>query len=106
MSNDKRKSDRETHDKAIGKKHQSTGWIKKISIVFLSCVLALTLATPMLHAEDLEIGPAIVGQPVRAVKPPIVNIVSIGDKTVSGKLTIGAGQRKSRKDGHYSIHEK
>gem|GEM_PF-6023155 len=53
MSNDKRKSDRETHDKAIGKEHRSTGWIKKISIVFLSCVLALTLATPMLHAEDL-----------------------------------------------------
>ena len=97
MSNDKRKSDRETHDKAIGKEHRSTGWIKKISIVFLSCVLALTLATPMLHAEDLEIGPEIIGQPVRAVKPPIVNIVSIGDKTVSGKLTIGAGQRKSRK---------
>lgn len=97
MSNDKRKSDRETHDKAIGKEHRSTGWIKKISIVFLSCVLALTLARPMLHAEDLEIGPEIIGQPVRAVKPPIVNIVSIGDKTVSGKLTIGAGQRKSRK---------
>ena len=77
MSNDKRKSDRETHDKAIGKEHRSTGWIKKISIVFLSCVLALTLATPMLHAEDLEIGPEIIGQPVRAVKPPIVNIVSV-----------------------------
>ncbi|MDK8274001.1 InlB B-repeat-containing protein [Varibaculum cambriense] len=47
--------------------------------------------------DGLEIGPEIIGQPVRAVKPPTVNIVSPGDKTVSGKLTIGAGQRKSRK---------
>lgn len=67
MSNDKRKSDRDPHDRAIGKKHQSTGWIKKISIVFLSCVLALTLATPMLHAEDLQIGPAIGGGRLRVL---------------------------------------
>ena len=33
MSNDKGKSDRGIHDKAIGKKHKSTGWIRKVSIV-------------------------------------------------------------------------
>ena len=50
------------------------------------------------QADDgLEIGPEIIGQPVRAVKPPTVNNVSIGDETVSGKLTIGANQRKKRK---------
>ena len=32
-----------------------------------------------------------------AVKKPTVDNVSAGDKTVSGKLTIGAGQRKARK---------
>ena len=85
MSNYKGKSDREIHDKAIGKKHQSTGWIKKISIVFLSCILALTLATPMLHADDLEIGPEIVGQPVsKAVKAPTVNAVLYDATTISG----------------------
>ncbi|WP_071705155.1 hypothetical protein [Murdochiella vaginalis] len=98
MSNYKGKSDRKIHDKAIGKEHQSTGWIKKISIVFLSCILALTLATPMLHADDLddlEIGPEIVGQPVRAATKPTVNDVFAGDKTVSG-TTLGSGQRKSK----------
>ena len=50
------------------------------------------------QADDgLEISPENVGQPVGAAKNPTVNHVSIGDKTVSGKLTIGAGQRKSRK---------
>ena len=47
--------------------------------------------------DGLEIGPELIGQPVGAAKNPTVNHVSIGDKTVSGKLTIGAGQRKSRK---------
>ena len=86
MSNDKRKSDRRIHDKAIGKKHQSTGWIKKISIVFLSCVLALTLAMPMLHADGLQIGPAIGGGAVARseVKKPTVNPVFYDDETISG----------------------
>lgn len=86
MSNDKRKSDRGIYDKAIGKKHQSTGWIKKISIVFLSCVLALTLATPMLHADGLQIGPAIVGEAVAQidVKAPTVNAVFYDATTISG----------------------
>ena len=47
--------------------------------------------------DGLEIGPEIIGQPVGAVKKPAVDNVSAGDKTVSGKLTIGAGQRKARK---------
>ena len=47
--------------------------------------------------DGLEIGPEIIGQPVGAVKKPTVDNVSAGDKTVSGKLTIGAGQRKARK---------
>ena len=86
MSNYKRKSDRETNDRAIGKKHQSTGWIKKISIVFLSCVLALALATPMLHAEDLGKGPAIVGQPVRqsTLPAPTIGKVFYDATTISG----------------------
>ena len=86
MSNYEGKSDRGIHDRAIGKKHQSTGWIKKISIVFLSCVLALTLATPMLHAEDLEIGPEIVGQPVRrsTLPAPIIGKVFYDATTISG----------------------
>ncbi len=47
--------------------------------------------------DGLEIGPEIIGQPVGALKKPTVDNVSAGDKTVSGKLTIGAGQRKARK---------
>lgn len=86
MSNYEGKSDRGIHDKAIGKKHQSTGWIKKISIVFLSCALALALATPMLHAEDLGKGPAIVGQPVRqsTLPAPTIGKVFYDATTISG----------------------
>ena len=86
MSNYEGKSDRGIHDKAIGKKHQSTGWIKKISIVFLSCALALALATPMLHAEDLGKGPAIVGQPVRqsTLPAPTIGKVFCDATTISG----------------------
>lgn len=47
--------------------------------------------------DGLEIGPEIIGQPVSAVANPTVDSLSAGDKTVSGKLTIGAGQRKARK---------
>ncbi len=47
--------------------------------------------------DGLEIGPEIIGQPVGAVKKPSVNNVFAGDKTVSGKLTIGANQRKKKK---------
>ena len=96
-------------------------FLKRLAAIALVCVLGFTLSSSSLaNAEDqqigsrageqsvnptlentpgdgLEIGPEIIGQPVRAVKPPTVNNVSIGDKTVSGKLTIGAGQRKSRK---------
>ena len=95
--------------------------LKRLAAIALVCVLGFTLSSSSLaNAEDqqigsrageqsvnptlentpgdgLEIGPEIIGQPVRAVKPPTVNNVSIGDKTVSGKLTIGAGQRRSRK---------
>lgn len=46
--------------------------------------------------DGLEIGPEIIGQPVGAVKKPTVDNVSAGDKTVSGKLTIGANQRKKK----------
>ena len=87
MSNYKGKSDRKIHDKAIGKEHQSIGWIKKISIVFLFCILALTLATPMLYAaDDLEIGPEIVGEAVTQieVKAPTVNPVLYDATTISG----------------------
>ena len=86
MSNYEGKSDRGIHDKAIGMEHQSTGWIKKISIVFLSCVLALTLATPMLHAEDLGKGPEIVGQPVRqsTIPAPTIDKVFYDATTISG----------------------
>ncbi|MBY0585075.1 SHIRT domain-containing protein [Murdochiella sp. Marseille-P8839] len=96
MSNDKRKSDRDPHDRAIGKKHQSTGWIKKISIVFLSCVLALTLATPMLHAEDLQIGPAIGGGAVAraAVPAPTIKKVFYDATTISG-----GGVHRGKLDG-------
>ena len=52
--------------------------------------------TDATQSDGLEIGPEIVGQPVGAVKNPTVNHVSVGDKTVSGKLTIGANQRKKR----------
>ena len=47
--------------------------------------------------DGLEIGPEIAGKPVRAVANPTVNNVSAGDKTVSGQLTIGRGQRERRK---------
>lgn len=46
--------------------------------------------------DGLEIGPEIIGQPVGAVKKPTVDNVSAGDKTVSGKITIGSGQRKAK----------
>ena len=96
-------------------------FLKRLAAIALVCVLGFTLSSSSLaNAEDqqigsrageqsvnptlentpgdgLEIGPEIIGQPVRAVKPPTVNNVSIGDKTVSGKLTIGSGQRRSRK---------
>ncbi len=50
------------------------------------------------QADDgLEIGPDIIGQPVRAAAKPKVNPVFAGNKTVSGTLTIGAGQRRSKK---------
>lgn len=95
-------------------------FLKRLAAIALVCVLGFTLSSSSLaNAEDqqigsrageqsvsptlestpgdgLEIGPEIIGQPVRAVKPPTVNNVSIGDKTVSGKLTIGANQRKKR----------
>lgn len=101
MSNDKGKSDRGIHDKAIGKEHQSIGWIKKISIVFLSCVLALTLATPMLHADGLQIGPEIVGQPVGASQlpqPTTVEEVRAGAKPkISGKVEGSLDRKIQRK---------
>ncbi len=46
--------------------------------------------------NGLEIGPEIVGDPLGAAVVPKVNKISIGDKTVSGKLTMGAGQRKAK----------
>ncbi len=50
------------------------------------------------QADDgLEIGPENIGQPVGAAAKPKVNPVFAGNKTVSGSLTIGAGQRKSKK---------
>ncbi len=47
--------------------------------------------------DGLEIGPEIIGQPVRAVRKPTVNDVFAGNKTVSGKITIGFNQRKQKK---------
>lgn len=50
------------------------------------------------QADDgLEIGPENIGQPVGAAAKPKVNPVFAGNKTVSGSLTIGAGQRRSKK---------
>ncbi|MBS5865934.1 MAG: hypothetical protein KIC37_06235, partial [Coriobacteriaceae bacterium] len=49
------------------------------------------------QGDGLEIGPEIIDQPVRAVKNPTVNHVSIGDKTVSGKITIGSNRRNKQK---------
>lgn len=109
MSNYKGQSDREIHDKAIGREYQSTGWIKKISIVFLSCVLALTLATPMLHADGLEIGPAIVGQPVRGTIPaPTINKVIYDAKTISGAnvQTRTEGKKKVRATVYVTLKDK
>ena len=47
--------------------------------------------------DGLEIGPEIIGQPVRAAANPKVNHVSIGDKTVSGKLSMGYNGRNKKK---------
>ena len=46
--------------------------------------------------DGLEIGSEVVGQPVRATRKPNVNVASAGDKTVSGKITIGSGQRRAK----------
>ncbi len=96
-------------------------FLKRLAAIALACALGFTLSSSSLaNAEDqqigsrageqsvsptlestpgdgLEIGPEIIGQPVRAAANPKVNHVSIGDKTVSGTITIGAGQRKSKK---------
>ena len=48
-------------------------------------------------ADGLELGPEIIGQPVRAgdVPKPTINKVSIGDKKVSGRGLVGSGQRRA-----------
>lgn len=49
------------------------------------------------QADDgLEIGPEIIGQPVRAAVNPTVTKPHAGDKTVSG-TTLGSGQRRQKK---------
>ena len=45
-------------------------------------------------SDGLEVGPEIIGQPVRAAAKPKVNSVFAGHKTVSGKITIRFNQRK------------
>ncbi len=56
-------------------------------------------STPEVEADaqagdGLEIGPEIIGQPVRAVAKPTVTDVFAGNKTISGKITIGSNRRK------------
>ena len=53
--------------------------------------------------DGLEISDEVKPEAVGAAAKPNVNKVFIGDQTVSGKLTMGAGQRKSKKID-FTIH--
>ena len=72
--------------------------IKKILVGLMSLMLTFMFMMPV-SAQDngLEIGPEIIDQPVRAAQKPSVNPVGAGDETISGKLTMGANQRRKRK---------
>ena len=51
-----------------------------------ACVFALALLTPMLYADDLEIGPEIIDQPLRqsTLEPPTIGKVFYDATTISG----------------------
>lgn len=49
------------------------------------------------QADDgLEIGPEIIGQPVREAGEPKVDTISVGNKTISGNIKMGQGQRRAK----------
>ena len=49
------------------------------------------------QADDgLEIGPVTIGQPVREAGEPKVDTISVGNKTISGNIKMGSGQRKAK----------
>lgn len=50
----------------------------------------------LVQAEDLEISEPLASQSVRAADKPKVDTISVGNKTISGGLTIGRGQRKAK----------
>lgn len=72
--------------------------IKKILVGLMSLMLTFMFMMPV-SAQDngLDIGPELIDQPVRAAQKPSVNPVGAGDETISGKLTMGANQRRKRK---------
>ncbi|WP_148464716.1 S-layer homology domain-containing protein [Peptoniphilus harei] len=60
--------------------------------------LAFSMLLPSVASlADLDINLGGYSVVYAAAVKPTVNKISIGDKTVSGKLTMGAGQRKSKK---------
>ena len=67
---------------------------RKLLTMFLFCALCFTLAMPALvQAEDLEISEPLAGQSVRAAGGPVVDTISVGNKTISGDIKMGKGQR-------------
>ena len=72
--------------------------IKKLLVGIMSLMLTFMFMMPVSALEEnLELGPEIIEQPVRAADPPTVNTVAAGDKTISGKLKMGYNQRRQRK---------
>lgn len=70
---------------------------RKLLTMFLFCALCFTLAMPALvQAEDLEISEPLASQSVRAANEPVVDKISVGSKTISGDIKMGAGQRRAR----------
>ena len=86
MLNYKERSDSKSRENAIENKNKPNGWLKKVSVILLSCTLALLLLMPMLHAVGLEFGPEIIDEAVArsGIEAPTITKAFIGTNTISG----------------------
>ena len=86
MINQNKNDNRRRDERAATPVRKKGNWLKPLSVAFITCVFALLLVMPMLYADDLEIGPEIIGQPMGQinVKAPTVDPVLYDATTISG----------------------
>ena len=86
MINQNKNDNRRRDERAATPVRKKGNWLKPLSVAFITCVFALLLVMPMLYADDLEIGPEIIDQPMRrsTLPAPTIGKVFYDATTISG----------------------